>query len=82
MPVAGAGGSVIAVVRAEKSGGGGDGAAAPFAEEEIGALDCVARHCGSILQVLCVCVCACACECARVYGDGCLTCVYRPLACV
>jgi hypothetical protein len=60
VPVTGAGGSVIAVIRAEKNLqqqvlGEGQGGGAHFSEDEMGALDCVARHCGSVLQVSVMC---------------------------
>lgn len=60
VPVTGAGGSVIAVIRAEKNLqqqvlGEGEGGGAHFSEDEMGALDCVARHCGSVLQVIVMC---------------------------
>lgn len=57
MPVMGAGGAVVAVLRAEKNvkfpaAGDTNSAQNPsFSEDEIFALDCVGQHCGSILQV-------------------------------
>jgi hypothetical protein len=56
MPVFGAGGDVIAVLRVEKNvkaqAVGTKGSQNPhFSEDEIDALSCVGQHCGSILQV-------------------------------
>jgi hypothetical protein len=58
VPVAGVGGTTVAVLRAEKcvqmqsremNGTNGQ----HFSKDELEALDCLGRHCGSILQVAC-----------------------------
>ena len=59
MPVMGAGGAVVAVLRAEKNvkipaGGTNSAHNSLFSDDEIFALDCVGQHCGSILQVACL----------------------------
>ncbi len=56
MPVTGAAGAVIAVLRAEKnvqmqSGVMGSPHSQYFSQDEMEALECAARHCGSALQV-------------------------------
>jgi hypothetical protein len=56
MPVTGASGTVLAVLRAEKSvqiqSGDMSGTSGQyFSKDELEALDCLGRHCGSILQV-------------------------------
>jgi hypothetical protein len=54
MPVLGAGGAVVAVLRAEKNvksqGSNRVAEGVYFTEDEIGALECVGQHCGSVLQ--------------------------------
>jgi hypothetical protein len=53
MPVTGAGGVVIGVLRAEKSlqAPPGEAHGSYFSEDEIEALERAGKHCGSILQV-------------------------------
>ncbi len=50
----GAGGAVVAVLRAEKNvknqGSNHAAEGVYFTEDEISALDCVGQHCGSVLQ--------------------------------
>jgi hypothetical protein len=53
MPVTGAGGVVIGVLRAEKSmqAQSGEAHGSYFSEDEMEALEGASKHCGSILQV-------------------------------